>query len=340
MPFDDSPLAHYISSKDAIYRRNVHAAFGTKNLLPDDHYSKNIWFASGNSKRNLNSMSQNEIPKEDAQYPKHSKLLYEYNLLNECISNYINFAMETLQIPVYRVECLEKKGTGQGKNKMTYYFCESLLMGQEISLQLAPLIQNKKTAENYNELFGAESTPRFLELEIKYVDAERPVTSQISSNMTAPGTATRAGTDTLKKGGPEREYTTISKKVARLGLYSIPPLVPHDMASQAASPFKPILMSILDFDAYKLRNTMAQHQKVSKNPKILQQQLYHGLYTTAYVSEVEISAKGNGRVYMMIDGRLFGDFGVIRITPVVSKDKKRLVLNLKTFLHVSSDIFN
>lgn len=335
MPFDDSPLAHYISSKDAVYRRNVHAVFGAKNLLPDDYYTKNVWMAAGNNKRNTNSMGQNEIPKEDAQYPKYSRYLYEYTLLNECIGNYINFAMETLQIPIYKVECLEKKGAGQGKSKITYYFCESLLMGQEISLHLAPLIQNNKSAENYKEMFGAESTPKFLELEIKYIDAERPVLIPSSATI-GPGMGNKPG-DQSKKPNQEREYTYLSKKIARLGFYSIPPLKPHEVASQAASPFKPLLMSMLDFEGYKLRNTMAQHPKVSKNPKRLQESLYQGLYTSAYVSEVELSAKGNGRVYMMIDGRVFGDFGIIRITPVVSKDKKRLALNLKTFLHIKSD---
>lgn len=336
MPFDDSPLAHYISSKDPVYRRNVHAVFGSKNLFPDDHYTLNAWMASGNSKRNLNSMSQNEIPREDAQYPKYTKLLYEYTLLNECISNFINFAMETLQIPVYKVECLEKKGTGQGKSKITYYFCESLLMGQEISLHLGPFNQSKKTAENYKERFGAESTPRFLELDIRYIEAERNIVGVTNNPTLGPGPFNKPG-ETNKKGTSEREYTTLSKKIARLGLYSIPSLKPHEIASQSASPFKPLMLSMLDFDAYKLRNTMSQHPKLAKNSKALQEPLYHGLYTSIYVSEVEISAKGNGRVYMMIDGRVFGDFGIVRITPVVSKDKKRLVLNLKTFVNIKGE---
>jgi len=92
-------------------------------------------------------------------------------------------------------------------------------------------------------------------------------------------------------------------------------------------------MSILDMESYKLRNSLAMDQDFSKNTKQLQQAVYKGFYQTTYISEVEVSpASLSQRLIIMIDGRVFGTYGQVKVSQVISKDNKRLFLNIKNFI--------
>ena len=126
---------------------------------------------------------------------------------------------------------------------------------------------------------------------------------------------------------------TVAKKVVRFGVFSVPSIHVDEGSYKTAAPHKPLLMSILDMDSYKLRNNLAFDQDFSKNSKQLQEAVYKGFYQTTYVSEVEVSpANPNQRLVVMVDGRVFGNYGQVKVSQVISKDNKKLLLNIKTFI--------
>lgn len=82
-----------------------------------------------------------------------------------------------------------------------------------------------------------------------------------------------------------------------------------------------------------MRNNLALDQDFSKNSKQIQEAVFKGFYQTTFISEVEVSpANLSQRLVVMIDGRVFGTYGQIKISQVISKDNKRLFLNIKTFI--------
>ena len=118
----------------------------------------------------------------------------------------------------------------------------------------------------------------------------------------------------------------------KFGLFSIPSNHRDEGSHEVASPSKPLLMSMLDSDANKLKNSLASDPNFSKNWDNIQRNVYKGLYMNTYVSEVEITpTTPNTRLLMMIDGRLYGGFGQIKVSQLVSKDNKKLMLNIKSF---------
>lgn len=290
--------------------------FRYRQFNPDDNVKIAGLAAVAGLMGDNSSEAQNTGQSYDHISPDH----IEFKVLNKCIQNYINLALESYNFPVYKVECMDKKGQ-IGKNRIIFYFVESLYIGQEVSQAQPDSKVITNNSENYKEKFKSEPSPKVFDLNIRYAEQENvtllPEPGQLAANY---------------KKETDREYITINKRVVRFGLNSCPSIKDHDIAHYSASPNKPLLMSIMDDAAFKLRNTLASDQDFSKNMKPIQESVYKGLYTTAYVADVEVSTNlPNQRIVILVDGRTYGEYGYIRVTPVLSKELKRLVVGIKTF---------
>ncbi len=178
MPFGESDIAHYISSKDAWYRRHVHSVFYYKNFMPDDDY-----MAYRNTQNDPKKKDKQTQPlfNLDFNYKFVSPDHIEYKMLNKCIQNYVNFAQESMIFPIFRVECLDKKGVTSGKNRTVHYFCESLQIGQELTSAFTDENRKIKNSDNYKDRFKSEETPKQIDVILKYIEYTEATESQSAS---------------------------------------------------------------------------------------------------------------------------------------------------------------
>lgn len=318
LPFENSSLAHYVSRHDPWYRRHVHSVFYYKNFMPDDNYLS--YLDKIDTKKKEKSKGEKNLDKEEIKYKRISPFNLEYQFLNKAMQQYYTFANQNLKIPIYRVECSERKNQLTGKNRVLYFFCESLHIGQEVLLTHSQKSKEAKNLSSYKERFKMEEEPKILDVKIKYREAVEDTTI-----------IQRDENDKRK----DLEFVEINKKVARLGFYSVPGRKPHDPGYFSPSPSKPLFMSLLDEGGWKQRDLMASDQNFMKAPKKLQESYFASLYSTAFISEVEVITNSfSSNLLILADNRIYGEFSHLRISPVYSKDYKRLAFNLRTFLKV------
>ena len=175
MPFSESDIAHYISSKDPWYRRHVHSVFYYKNFIPDDDYM--AYRNSQNEPKKKEKQSQ-PLFNLDFNYKSVSPDHLEYKLLNKCIQNYVNFAQEGMNFPIYRVECLDKKGVTSGKNRTVHYFCESMQIGQELNNVFSGANLKIRNSDTYKDRFKSEETPKQIDVILRYIEHSEAAETQ------------------------------------------------------------------------------------------------------------------------------------------------------------------
>lgn len=166
-PFEHSLLAHYLSSQDPWYRRHVHGAFFNKNLLPNDNGGKT---RGGVAFNNTGTINISDLLANG--YKSINDFNLEYRTLSKFFQNYINHSFDMVSIPVYKVECFDKKTNfaagGGAKNRVVYYFCESLEIGQEANRATQPNTKDFKNSDPYKEKFSDKYT--VFDLELRYIE--------------------------------------------------------------------------------------------------------------------------------------------------------------------------
>lgn len=319
VPHEYSDLAQYLSEKDPWYRRHVHSVFFRKVFYPSDDYVEESVIPGmniGKVKKNI----FNETIKKEVGYQTILPNHLEYKMLNASLQNFVNFAGESLQLPIYKVECTVHTKNA-GRNKQTFFFCESIQIGMEAALVQSMATEGKadpkqtiRTA-SFQEQFNKEVSIKPLELSIKYTEV-------LPSNA-----------EDFAQNGIEQKPVFLNKKLLKVGFFSIPPLSrKDDPASEAASPHLPLYMSLLDADGNRSRQGLASDEGFSRNDKRIQEAIFRGTYVSSYVSEAEISLPSQMMVLpLVVDGRIFGRFSTFKISPVLSKDNKRLNLSVRCF---------
>jgi hypothetical protein len=106
LPFEDSNLAHYVSSKDPWYRRHIHSVFYYKNIMPDDNYIK-MREQNAAVKKSENSSAGSNFSKADFEYISIPPDLLEYRYLNRSLQHYYSFANKLMKVPIYKVKLID-----------------------------------------------------------------------------------------------------------------------------------------------------------------------------------------------------------------------------------------
>lgn len=103
LPFEDSRLAHYISSIDPWYRRHVHSVFYYKNMMPDDNYVSMRENNAAQKKAGKTAAGSN-FANTDFEYKSIPPELLEYRYINRMMQHYFTFANQSVVVPIYKVE--------------------------------------------------------------------------------------------------------------------------------------------------------------------------------------------------------------------------------------------
>lgn len=144
--------------------------------MPNDNYSEAILTNISGKKKGDRQAPQAAGIKNTYSFVGVENL--EYKVLNKCIQNYVNFAQETICLPVYKAECLDKRGVTSGKNRTIFYFCESLQIGQEINNVVSGVNLDLKNSDSFKDRYRGQDNSKVFDITLKYLEHLEPHESQ------------------------------------------------------------------------------------------------------------------------------------------------------------------
>ena len=237
-------------------------------------------------------------------------MLIPHEIKETAIQTYIREATRSIPVKVFEIQCFGNTNGTLNNPDQTIYFCQYLQLGACVEAER--LKQSKKTSsESYLDLKEKGLLKiSFIELEIKTICVD------YMGNDTREDSI-KVQVHNLKANNVYTEY----------------------FEGTAPSPNTNFLeLNYIDFENSKQHDKNLKHKMMFKKFNREQMQnAFFSLHVSIPVLSLEIASVNNKDKFdIMVDGKLFGPFAMIKVFPVMSNEKKDFGLSIPfmTFLPI------